>query len=157
MNWVDRRKLKRAYVHLLAQQKPQVFLTLATNSMISEADMKRKLKAFFAHLDAAYLGRHWHRKSKDKRVAGFYALEKVGINTHAHCFVTFHQGNKIGQKMLTDEIWSKLCPSGTIDFQPISDAKGAINYSLKEMECAIHLSNSIGDNIGFVEDFHSKQ
>lgn len=82
-------KTREAWRSTIIASRPQVMVTLATNSEMGEQKLERLVRRALLDLDVKRLG---NRKRPEKlsaisRTCGFIFFEKVGLNSHAHVMI----------------------------------------------------------------------
>ncbi len=127
------RELRTAYVEMCQGLDLQYFVTLATNQDGTIQGIRKRAKDFCARMDRKLLGPGWSKKQADERTDGVFFIEHVASNIHLHGFLRFPAGTQEGLRMTSALVWKKLCPSGTIDFQPINDLPHGVAYCMKEL------------------------
>lgn len=126
------RALKSAHISHIQTMKPTLFLNLATNQPWGVTKMRSLLRNYLARIDRAYLGTRWCKEPASKRMNGVFTIEGVYTNVHAHGLLRATYGNTLGIQLHSNEIWDKLCPSGSVVAKPITDLQGVANYVLKD-------------------------
>lgn len=130
---MNRRELRAAYVGLCRSIDVQYFVTLATNQDGTIPGIRKRAKDFCARMDRKLLGPSWSKKPAEERTDGVFFVEHVRSNIHLHGLLRFPSGTREGLPMTSALVWKKLCPSGTIDFQPINDLPHGVAYCMKEL------------------------
>lgn len=130
---------------------PDTYLSLVANKQIGITGFKLRLKKFFGHLDRTYLGPKWMKKSFDERTDGIGFIEKVDSHIHSH-FAVRSPANAYfwNMEMNTEEIWNKICPSGSYDVQMITTIWGLTGYNTKEQKKRDYEWH---DQVVYVRDF----
>lgn len=138
-------KLKQAYEDLCIRYCPNQLVTLATNQAWSTGEMTTLIGEFARRIDFHGLGRKCHKMPIAARADGIFFIEKPNSNVHAHGVL------RVPYELAgAHEIWSKLCPSGSIDIQQIR-SDGFASYCTKEFELRSHSE----DQVVFLTDFMS--
>ena len=151
LNSIDAFRTRLAYLKMTDDMQPDIYLSLVTNKQIGITGFKLKLKDFFGHLDRVYLGPKWHKKSRDERTDGIGFVEKVKSHIHSHFAIRSPANAYLwNMKMNTEEIWNKICPSGTYDVQMINTIWGLTGYNTKEQEDDNY---DWHDQVDYVRDF----
>lgn len=132
MNSTHNQKLKEGYRKVTLDYNPKLFVTLTTNQPLSVAAMRRLIGRYMARMDRLHLGRNWKKRSAAERIDGIFFIESVYTNTHTHALLKVPYGNRMGLQLASDEIWAKLCPSGSVRIKPIYNLNGLYNYVTKE-------------------------
>lgn len=145
----------REEFNIFAQQlNPNFMLTLTTNKSWNAAAMKSLVGKFFRDLDRKLLGNAWLEKAIEERIDGVAFVEKPNLNVHAHCMVGLNFNRWYETLKRSREVWKKLCPSGRVHFEPISYARDAIDYGLKETESRYY---KFDDQIILLWEFHPQR
>lgn len=114
--------------------------------------MRKLVGAFAARMDDVALGTTWSKMPQSMRANGAFFIEHIGSNIHAHGLVRFPYGDHESRSTTAEIIWSRLCPSGTIDLKEIYEIEGAAHYCTKEMTSHHH-----EDQVVLLADFMSKK
>lgn len=129
--------------------KFDALVTLATNDPSlgwkqsgSSADYLRLrdlLREWDSRMHRKLVGRDWVHRVAD-RMWGFYFLEKPHSNPHWHALIQFcnawpglleKQQKKL--RIHAPLAWARLCPSGTVDIQDITEQRGVAEYVAKTL------------------------
>lgn len=140
---MNRNELRAAYAKLCHGIDVQYFVTLSTHRDGTIGGMRRLARDYCARMDRKLLGHTWTTMPAAERTDGLFFIEHVASNIHLHGLLKFPKGTPEKLEMMTGLIWSKLVPSGTIDFQSIDDLPGALRYVLKEEKLSHYSSDQL--------------
>lgn len=120
-----------AYIDLCGQLAPNFFVTLARNMTASKESVSRLVRDFCARMNRKLLGHTWTMTAASERSVFF--IEHVTSNIHAHGPIRIPSCDGVDVGALSEGIWPKLCPGGSVVVMPINDVTGCASYCTKEM------------------------
>ena len=130
-NW---KQLRQAYKKFCVQFDPTEMVNLAINQNLDLESVKKRLGRFSGRMDSWGIGTTWSKTHVSGRANGVFFVEHVRSNIHLHGLVHFPYGNRYGRTLVAQDVWSFLCPSGTIKMRRAYDPMGAADYMTKEMK-----------------------
>lgn len=150
---VYRRQLRESYIELALSFEPNFAVTLVTNQYLTTNGMRKLIKGYCARMDNVLLGKEWASAPARQRIDGTFFIEHTASNIHAHGLLRFPSGKPMGLQRISDLVWMKLCPAGSVVVESLWDDGRFADYSTKEM---IKPSYD-GDQIVLVRDFMSER
>lgn len=141
--------LKDAYKQLIRSQRPEFFIHLATNQYWEPGYVKGLVRKYLARIDSAFLGSKWSKRPAAERMDGVFGIEHLGSNIHVHGVVTAPYCNVLALQLQSEKVWDRLCPSGTVEVDPVTYVAGAADYALKEA----YKDRFFEDQIFFAREF----
>ena len=132
LGYSERKRVKAAYMSFLEQFEADCFVTLVTNDDGTIEGMRALIRNFLARVDRKMLGNAWLERPRDERTDGVFFIEHVSSNIHAHGLVRMAKNDKVNVQNHCQNVWGKLCPSGSVLIEtPDSERKVAF-YITKE-------------------------
>lgn len=131
--YMDKERLRAAYMQFAQQLEPELFLTLATNQQMSIERMQNLTRRFLRSMDqSAYGKRSFMHVDAEQRMDGLFYVEHEGTNIHVQALINRPYCNQYGLQMHANRIWAQLCPSGSVELKSIYDVGGLSKYCTKE-------------------------
>ena len=128
-----------SWIQFIQKQDFDTFITLATNQNISIERMWNLTKEYSGRLDRKLLGTNVSKKPKNQRTTGFAFIEHENSNIHVHCLIKpaneLHTPSNV--KITNSDLeamWLKICPSGSFDYQPITNLNDLSRYVTKDFK-----------------------
>ncbi|MBT4116281.1 MAG: hypothetical protein HOE84_07635 [Rhodospirillaceae bacterium] len=128
---------RRELAAWLVQLKPEVFVTLNFNRETTVQGGWKTLKEFHARLDRKFLGTDWSTRGFERSDFIFFP-ENIQTNFHYHGLgvlpVNAERYTTQSLRVIINDIWKALVPSGTTDFQLITASPEILaNYVTKQV------------------------
>lgn len=131
------KKFKAAYAEWAFKLGMNYAITLAWNRDVPLSAAKGHLRKLLAHVDAAFLGRRFHRHPTNERARAMFVFEKINSNIHVHGLWRMPSIAKI--KLLgalfpgeRGGVWNEVVPSGSYCLTRIEDHHAAVGYMMKD-------------------------
>jgi hypothetical protein len=125
-------QLRAAHVQMAVVLQPKFFLTLATNQHVGLEQMKTWTRMFLQLMDKRMLGNKFFKHEAKERMDGLFYIEHEASNIHVHGLITGPYSNRIGLQLCANEVWGKVCPSGSVLIKDIGDVEVRSKYCTKE-------------------------
>lgn len=137
-------RLQSEFVEWISQWPWSRFITLASNDpMLRTRGACSLLRKWDGHINRQLLGPRWQKRSESALFA-FYFLEKADRNAHWHALVypkasceSLRNAQLAKLDAKAAHIWTKLCPSGSVETLAIYEKKNVASYVAKSFGDAI--------------------
>jgi len=94
--------------------------------------VQKLTRKFVRDMDRQMLGAQFFKFSRGRCLDGLFYVEHEASNIHVHGLITGPYSNRIGLQLCADEVWGKVCPSGSVLIKDIGDVEVRSKYCTKE-------------------------
>lgn len=127
--------LRAAFRTMIADQKPDAFLTFNLHHGLPVPVLDRIIKDFFNRMQREVDGRYWSRLPSQDRPRGIGAAEHPHSNTHAH--IAMAAPPRYLDFVFSDAaepLWRRChVNAGQFCAKPVTDVAGLAGYTLKDV------------------------
>jgi len=126
--------------------RPNIFLTLVFNRVVSPTFARNRLKHFYSNVERRCLGKDYYKQAPAERLIAVAFPEHLTSNFHYHVIGHLPRQQLVTVPIYAKSTWARLCPAGSLVIDNLGDdidCAKATSYSCKEVFKAQNYENFI--------------